>query len=517
MRDIKKMAMTINNSLTHDEKGSPIDFSSKRDCKFRAALGFASEYKYAIETPGFQQIYFMMNSIKEVSCERFYYPEKRLITECAHSNVPILTQETNLDIRDLDITLFSINYEGNYPKMLEMLHWSSIPIFSKDRKDMDNILIAGGICPTYNPKLISDIFDIIVLGEAEPTLSALIRLYIKMKRSNNFSKENFFKEASKIPSVYVPKYCNASDISISNCKKLESPFYTSIVTPKSFHPNILCIEITRGCNMGCKFCVLHKVFSRVRNKDSDDIIRIMKNMRKHTSVLRFVTPSDVYHPDIGRLYKAAKSLKYTVQIGSQRSDIFNVKSDQIFSNTKADFITLAPETALERLRFKIGKTITDEEFYKSIIILSKYRIRKIGLFFIVGFSGENSEDVYAIADMIIRIRSYLDTHDCKNTIIVATINSHIKKPLTIFAKEPQQKISEYFKKVDIIRKRLKNVSNVRIELMDKDTLALECLLVNGGREEMKLLYDIYIRKNASDIVLKDIIGEKLFSDKFKMA
>ena len=54
----------------------------------------------------------------------------------------------------------------SYTNIINMLDLGNIPIFSKDRKEDDPLVIAGGPCE-YNPEPIADFIDLFVIGEGK--------------------------------------------------------------------------------------------------------------------------------------------------------------------------------------------------------------------------------------------------------------------------------------------------------------------------------------------------------------
>ena len=63
-----------------------------------------------------------------------------------------------------------------------------VPIWAKDRKENNPIVIAGGPC-AYNSEPVAGFFDIIVMGEGEEVNIELNRLYIECKENGKTRKE----------------------------------------------------------------------------------------------------------------------------------------------------------------------------------------------------------------------------------------------------------------------------------------------------------------------------------------
>ena len=76
-----------------------------------------------------------------------------------------------------------------YSNVLNMLELSGLPLLAKDRKGLEGIVFAGGVC-TVNPEPLADFIDFFSIGEGEESTREIIECYRAAKRQG-LSKQEF--------------------------------------------------------------------------------------------------------------------------------------------------------------------------------------------------------------------------------------------------------------------------------------------------------------------------------------
>ena len=59
---------------------------------------------------------------------------------------------------------------------MNMLNLAGVPLRSKDRDGLKNIVFAGGVC-AFNPEPLADFIDFFSLGEGEDITVEILQLY----------------------------------------------------------------------------------------------------------------------------------------------------------------------------------------------------------------------------------------------------------------------------------------------------------------------------------------------------
>ena len=176
----------------------------KEDVRVRVAFCFPDTYEIGMSNVGMRILYGVMNQMDGVWCERVFAPWGDMEEAMRANHLPLWALESQDSVKDFDMIAFTIGYEMCYTNILNMLSLAGVPLHAKDRKGLHNMVFAGGVC-AFNPEPLADFVDFFSLGEGEEITPQIIRLYDRAK-AENWTKEAFLLEVSKIPGIYVPSF-----------------------------------------------------------------------------------------------------------------------------------------------------------------------------------------------------------------------------------------------------------------------------------------------------------------------
>lgn len=146
------------------ELNEVIKDKKKVDCRF--AFCFPDTYEVGMSHLGMKILYSLMNAVPYIWCERVFAPWVDMEEEMIKHNIPLYALESGDPVSDFDFIGFTLQYELSFTNMLNMLRLSGVPIKSCDRKELKNIVVAGGPC-ACNPEPIADFVDIFFIGEVK--------------------------------------------------------------------------------------------------------------------------------------------------------------------------------------------------------------------------------------------------------------------------------------------------------------------------------------------------------------
>ncbi len=490
----------------------------KKDVDVRFAFCFPDTYEIGMSHLGMKILYGIFNKVPYIWCERVFAPWLDMEELMIKKNIPLFALESGDAITDFDFIGFTLQYELSFTNVLNMLKLANIPVKSRDRKELKQIVVAGGPC-TCNPEPLADFIDIFFIGEGEEVDLEVIELYRECKKENK-TKAEFLELASKIKGVYVPalydvEYNDDGTIKSftpkDNAPKIvEKRIITDMDNsyyPDSFVvPNIEIVhdravsEIFRGCIRGCRFCQAGFLYRPVREKSVDVINEQCHTLCNNTGYdevsLSSLSSSD-YTQITGLLEKLngwAKEEKVSLSLPSLRVDGF---SDEILDKIKTvrkSGLTFAPEAGTQRLRDVINKNVFEDELIKTCSKAFNAGWNKVKLYFMIGLPTETYEDVEGIANLAQRV---VDTYyRCENrakgkgvTVTISTA-SFVPKPFTPFQWFAQNSGKTLQDKQQHLKETI-STKKINYNYHDADTSYIEAVFARGDRKLCKVLEKAY--------------------------
>jgi len=482
----------------------------------RIAFCFPDVYEIGMSHLGMKILYDLYNRENDTYCERVFAPWVDMEQLMRENNVPLFSLETKTPLNQFDFVAFTLQYEMSYTNILNMLDLGDVPIWSKDRKESDPIVIAGGPC-AYNSEPIADFFDIIVMGEGEEVNIEINRVYINCKKSGKTRKE-FLEEVSKIEGVYVPAFYDVSyhedgtfkEITPNHenakpivrkriIKDLDTLTYPEkwIVPYLNIVHDRVMLEIFRGCIRGCRFCQAGYIYRPVREKSRERIEKLAESLINNTGYeeisLTSLSTSDYreFHPLAQNLISKFKPKNVSISLPSLRTDSISLQLLEEVSNVRKSGFTIAPEAGTQRLRDVINKGLTEEEIMNACRFAFKSGWSTIKLYFMIGLPTETYDDLQGIVDLankIVDIYYEIPKAERANGLsVTVSASTFVPKPFTAFQWCGQDNIETIKEKQEYLKTHLTRKA-VRFNWHDPETSVIEGVLAKGDRRMANAIY-----------------------------
>ena len=475
--------------------------------RVRVAFCFPDTYEIGMSNLGMRILYGVMNQMEGVWCERVFAPWGDMEEQMRRHNLPLWALESQSEVRDFDMIAFTIGYEMAYSNILNMLDLAGVPLHSKDRKGLHNIVFAGGVC-AYNPEPLADYIDFFSLGEGEDITVEIVSLYDRAK-AEGWTKEAFLQEVSKIDGVYVPSFYRheynedgtlAAIVPLNGApekitKRIienldEAYFPTKMIVPSTeiVHDRAN-LEVFRGCIRGCRFCQAGFSCRPVRKK-SPEVLYLQAMETMEDSGCNEITLSSLSTSDYRGLKELTDELipycsanKINLSVPSLRADNFSRELMEKLQTVRKSGLTFAPEAGTQRLRDVINKNLTEEEILNTCTQAFQGGWSTVKLYFMLGLPTETDEDVLGIADLVYKIICAWKEHGTAKKrglqIHVATA-FFVPKPHTPFQWEKQISPQDYLRRCKLLKSHFYSKS-IKYDYHSPDLSRLEAVFARGDR------------------------------------
>lgn len=476
-----------------DEFGSYNKDFNKAKAKFLFA--FPDKYEIGISNFGHKIIYDLINKKEDLLCDRLYAPDKDFVDLLIENNLPLYALETKKQPKEFDIIGFGLQYEMCYTTVLKILELSNIAILSKDRKETDPLILAGGPC-TSNPAPMKDFIDVFIIGDGEDVNIEVLEKYADLK--GKMSRNDIIKELAKIQGVYAPISDNYTQKRIANLTLDTHPTTSPIPHFASVQDRAV-IELRRGCGRLCRFCQASHINLPIRERKKEDIVKITKEYVKNTGYDEYSLLS-LSSNDHGKIEEILQELNcnfkgtgINVSLPSQRADKFSLNLANLASGEKKATITIAPEAGTQRMRNVINKNLSEEQIINATISCIKNGWNKIKYYFVIGLPFENEEDLKGIVNLILKVNKKCREEGIKYPQITCSISIFVPKPHTPFQWARQNTVSEAEDKIKLILKYKEKMKlkNARLNFHNPKMSVLESFYARGNERLNQFIYELY--------------------------
>ncbi|MHC4092638.1 MAG: TIGR03960 family B12-binding radical SAM protein, partial [Planctomycetota bacterium] len=469
---------------------------------------FPDTYTIGMSHLGCQIIYWLCNHTAGVCAARVYVPWLDAERQMRRQNIPLFTWDTRQPVASADILAISLQYEMAFTNVLSLLDLAGIPWRSCDRDDTHPLVIAGGP-QADNPEPVAAFVDLVVLGDGERSMAAILEAYREMKAGGLRRRDMILELARRFEWIYAPAYYDVQyhedgtirsfdprDRSlprqIVRCQTPEFEGAPVPVRPLVPHVEVvhdrISIEIMRGCPQRCRFCHAGYTKRPLRLRSVENILQIAEEAYRATGIdeLGLLSLSTADYPHLGeladRVNERFTERRVGISIPSLRVDRMLQSIPFMVGSVRKSGLTIAVEAAQDDMRAAIRKKVTDGNLLEGVKAAYQAGWRSVKLYFLTGFPGERPEDIdgiWEVSDQVSRARREITGHAASVTASVGWLVPKPHTPLQWAAQPP----AEYFHEV---RGRLRSLarrsrSAVRIKTHNVERSVLEAVFSRGDR------------------------------------
>jgi len=476
----------------------------------KVGLAYPNRYWVAMSNLGFQTIYKLLSDAPRFAVERAFIPE--------NEGERVTTFEKNRYLSELNILAISCSFETDYPYVIDLIKDAGVDVKLLAKNSISEqglryrpFIFGGGAGLTLNPEPLANFFDAIAIGEGEEIITEFSSTYVKWKEESS-ELDDLLRALTKIEGIYVPKFykpkyyfdvtvpggilegyeVTEKDIPSRPLRRIvkdldKTPTFTVIQTPETEFKSMFMTETSRGCEVGCKFCVAGYMYRPVRKRSEETLNATLKIGIENSESIGFVGAAVSSHPKIAEMVSRVAEAGKRASLSSIMSQRVTDKLSSSLSESEYKTVALAPEAGSENLRFRIGKRVLNKQIANGVETLAKNGIKNFKFYFIVGLPSETESDVRAIPELILQMReaSLRGMREQEGNKVmprlVLSVNPFIPKAWTPFQRHEFLGSSLIKKRLEIVRSATKKIPNVEFKAEAPKESYFQTLMSRGDR------------------------------------
>jgi len=456
----------------------------KAQTRFAVSWAYPNLYSIGMAGLGYQLVWWLLEQDRQIEVYRAF-------TDC---------QEDGWETSEL--LGFTLSWELDYANVLKLLRKRGISPLSSERKPDQPLVFAGGPVLSANPEPFADIFDVILLGDAEAVVPRFIEAWTEARRLPE--RQDQLLQLARVEGLYVPSLYRyelssprgpieaVKPVSDQVPARMTRPVFVPpadyvahslMLAPDTTWGDMFLVEIARSCPQECRFCLASYLTRPFRAARVETLIEKFDLGLKHTRKLGLLGPSVTEHPEFDRIAQALLERPATrVSIASVRADTLSPLILDMLSRLGQRSVTIALESGSERLRAIMKKNLSNEQVERAVGLIEQSGLEALKLYGIVGLPGETDEDL----DETVRLITALKRSH-RRLRFTFGVSSFVPKAQTPFQWAGRDRNSG--KKLESLRKRLARLG-VEVRPESHNWSDIQALISRGDRRLTPVLISV---------------------------
>lgn len=411
-------------------------------------LIYPNSYRIGMSALSFHAVYHHLQQNPLLQVERAFWQteENRLFAP-----------DSKAGLSTKDALFFTLSFEPDLLNLIRILNAAKIPVLREDRR-IEPLIIVGGVATALLSKYLFQVADIVVFGSADLTLPPIETVLLESK-----SRAEILKRLHGKPGIYVSEKTANEKIENFPCSPSLQPAQSVILTDETEFGKTGLIEISRSCKFNCAFCLVGRVYGKYDFIPKEKIFELAEIYKGKTDRIGLVAATLTNHPEFTDVIKGLNRRGFSVSFSSLRAETLSPDDLKLILENGAKTLTLAPETASERLKSTIQKKISNERFYETIRTAASLGLKRLKLYFLIGLPGETEKDIEEMIEFVRKVRE-MSSEFVKNfgyiPEMIIDVNPFVPKPFTPLQNAEFESIKTLKKKMLVLKKGVRNLGRV---------------------------------------------------------
>lgn len=361
----------------------------RKDAPRRVALVYPSPYRAAMSSLGYQTVYRLIHGLPDLAADRAMLPDD----VAAHGSAPLLTLERELPVGSYPVIAFSVAYELEIAGVVDCLRLAGVPVLAAERGPGDPLVVGGGPLTFSNPAPLAPFCDVIVMGEAEEVLPALLEVafgHVGGHESGG-ARERVLAWAAGRPGFYVPAHDGDRVPAVAQADDALLPARSQIITPNTELRSMFLTEAVRGCSRGCTYCVMRRSTNGGMRLVPPEVV--LGGIPAHARRVGLVGASVTDHPRLLDIVRGVVEAGREVGISSLRAERLTDELVGLLARGGYRTLTVAADGASERLRRLVERRTSERHLLASAELAARHRLRTLKVYMMVGLPEETDDDI----------------------------------------------------------------------------------------------------------------------------